>query len=102
MLEYVKAAKVSQIPPNSAHCVELKGVRIALYNIAGTFYATQDYCTHADAPLSEGHVEGCEVICPWHGARFDVTNGRGVGELAYSDLATFKVRVVGDDVEIEI
>jgi 3-phenylpropionate/trans-cinnamate dioxygenase ferredoxin subunit len=102
MPEFVKVARVAEIPNGSAICVEIKGLRIALYNRDGTFYATQDYCTHADASLAEGHLDHCEIICPWHGARFDIRTGKGVGELAYSDLAIYPVRVVGADVEIEV
>jgi 3-phenylpropionate/trans-cinnamate dioxygenase ferredoxin subunit len=75
---------------------------IALFRWAGEFYALGDECSHAYAPLSGGNVEEYVVRCPWHGAQFDIRTGKGVGDLAYPDLRTFPVRVVGDDVQVEV
>jgi len=52
--------------------------------------------------LADGVIEGCDVICPWHGARFDVTSGHATCGPAYGDLATFPVRITDDVIEVEI
>ena len=65
------------------------------------FYALSDTCTHRGGPLSEGTVEGAEVACPWHGARFDVKTGAVLGPPAAREVRSYPVRVTGTDVEIE-
>jgi len=69
---------------------------VAVYNIAGKFYATQDACTHAGASLSTGELDGREVACPLHGSVFDVTDGRVLLGHAAQPLKTYRVVVDGD------
>jgi len=69
-------------------------------NVSG-FYALSDTCTHRRGPLSEGTVEGAEVTCPWHGAKFDVRTGAVLGPPAGQAVKTYPVRVTGPDIEIE-
>ena len=75
---------------------------IALYNIAGRIYATDNVCTHAFAVLTDGWLDGTEIECPLHAGRFDVTSGKGLGPPIPSDLKTYKVRVIGDEVQIDV
>ena len=82
--------------------VETGGLRIALCNVDGTFYAVEDVCTHDDGPLGEGTLVGREVECPRHGGRFDVTTGRATRMPAVVPVRTFPVRVEGDAVYIEV
>ena len=98
----VKVASVSQIPEGGGRCVEVEGRRIALFKKDGEIYAIDDTCTHDDGPLSEGELEGHEVVCPWHGAMFDLRSGEVTSPPAYENVATYKVRIEGDDVEIEL
>jgi nitrite reductase/ring-hydroxylating ferredoxin subunit len=55
--------------------VNIKGKEIALFNIDGSFFALDNACTHEKGPLAEGDIEGHEVTCPWHGAKFDIRTG---------------------------
>lgn len=75
---------------------------IAVYLVDGTYYATSNICTHASALLSDGLMEGCEVECPLHNARFDVRTGEALTSPAEVDLETFRTRVVGSNVEVLI
>src|SRR5437016_14209358 len=68
MAEFFRVADASELAPGQAKCVEVAGKKIALFNLAGSFYAIDDTCTHRGGPLSEGEVSGEEVTCPWHGA----------------------------------
>lgn len=102
MAEYVKVGKTSEIEDQCAKCVEVGGHTIAVFNLGGEFHAIDDLCTHEDGPLSEGFVEGEEVECPWHAARFNIKTGAKLCEPAYDDVATYPVRVVGDDVEVAV
>jgi len=82
--------------------VDAEGQRRALFNIAGTFYAIDDTCTHEGGPLCEGMVVGTEVTCPWHGAVFDVTSGTVLAKPAPRHVARNQVRFTGEDIEVEV
>jgi len=102
MPTYFKVAKSSDIEPGTAKLVEAYGKRIALFNVDGNFHAIDETCTHRGGPLSEGMLAGNEVTCPWHLAVFDVTTGEVIGLPAPRGVASYPVRVEGDDVEVEI
>jgi len=102
MAEFVKVAKTSEIDDQCAKCVDVKGKTIAVFNLGGEFYAIDDTCSHEEGPLSEGFVEGDEVECPWHAARFNIKTGAHTCAPAYEDVAKYRVRVSGDDVEVEV
>ncbi|MGY3602836.1 MULTISPECIES: non-heme iron oxygenase ferredoxin subunit [unclassified Bradyrhizobium] len=75
---------------------------IAVYLVDGTYYATSNICTHASALLTDGLMEGCEIECPLHNARFDIRTGEALSSPAEVDLETFMTRVVGTNVEVLI
>lgn len=102
MSQFVAAAKVAEIPDQTAKCVEVEGKRIALFNLGGVFFALDNECTHESGPLSEGYIDGEEVECPWHGARFNIRSGVVTLDPAEDDVASYRVRVTGEDVEIEV
>ena len=103
MGRFVRVARKSQLPENDGTYVEVDGGhRIALFNLGGEIYALDNACTHVGGPLSQGRVEEDEVECPWHGSRFDIRTGEVKMFPARQDVATYKVRVTGDDVEVEV
>jgi len=102
MGEFVKVARLSQIPERTARSVEVRGTRIALFNLGGEVFAIADTCTHAEASLSEGSISGEEIVCPLHYATFHIKTGLCTGPPADDDVRSYTVRVSGDDVEIEI
>ena len=94
MGEFVKVASVSEIAPGQSRLVNIpgqsrlvniKGKAVALFNIEGSFFALDNACTHEEGPLAEGEIEGHEVTCPWHGARFDIRTGQVLCAPAYGD-----------------
>jgi 3-phenylpropionate/trans-cinnamate dioxygenase ferredoxin subunit len=95
-------AKVGETEAGTISVHEVGGVRIALCNVDGTYYAIDDVCTHDGGPLDQGELEGNLVECPRHGARFDVTNGRPVVLPAVRPVKTYPVEVVGDDVRVDV
>lgn len=99
---FIKVANLSDIPDGSVKCVEAKGHRIALYNLDGEIHATQESCTHAEASLCDGEIQGEEIMCPLHFATFNIKTGECTGPPADEDLITYRVRVDGDAVEIEV
>ena len=102
MPEFVTVATIDEIPPGRAKLVEVSGNEIALFNIAGTFHAIDNSCTHVGGPLCEGEINGVEVTCPWHGAVFDLSTGRALGPPAFEAVSRYEVRVEGSSVQIEI
>lgn len=98
---FVKVARVGDLKPGQVKCVRIGRQRIALYNVGGKLYATDDTCSHAEASLSEGDLEGHVVTCPLHGARFDVRTGEALCMPATTPVDTHPVRVQGDDVEVD-
>ena len=95
-------AKASGIAPGQMRIVEAGGARIALCNVGGAFYAIEDVCTHDDGPLGEGTLDGKEVECPRHGARFDVTTGAAVQLPAFEPVETHEVRLEGDTIQVGV
>jgi nitrite reductase/ring-hydroxylating ferredoxin subunit len=102
MTEYVRAAKAGAVAPGSVIRVEVAGRAIALYNVDGTYYATDDICTHAYASLAEGFVDGATVECPLHGAQFSIKTGEALSPPASEPLATYAVRVEGEDLLVAV
>jgi 3-phenylpropionate/trans-cinnamate dioxygenase ferredoxin subunit len=100
---FVKVTRKSKLPENDGtYVVEVEGNRIALFNLGGEVYALDNACTHVGGPLSQGPILDEEVECPWHGSRFDIRTGEVRKFPAREDVATYKVRVTGDDVEVEV
>lgn len=102
MPKFIKVATTEEFADQQAKAVELEGEKIALFRVDGAFYAMSDTCTHRGGPLSEGTVEGTEVTCPWHGAKFDLRTGAVLGPPARQGVRGYPVRVTGTDVEIEV
>jgi nitrite reductase/ring-hydroxylating ferredoxin subunit len=101
-MAFTKVATVLDVPAGQARLVTVKGQALALFNVNGMYYAIEDTCPHSGGPLSEGYIEGQQVECPWHGARFDVTTGAHLSPPARTGVKAFKVQVIGDDIEIDI
>ena len=103
MAEWRKLAKVSEVESGSALAVEVDGREpIAIVNVDGQMYAIDDICTHADASLCDGIVDGEEIECPLHFARFNIKTGAVVAPPADRPLCTYPVRILGDDIEVEL
>jgi nitrite reductase/ring-hydroxylating ferredoxin subunit len=94
----VKVTQVSRVAPGTGTVVYAEGKAIAVFNVGGTFYAIGNACTHMGGSLGKGSVEGTTVTCPLHGSQFDVTSGQVMRGPARRPVATYPVRVLGDDV----
>ena len=86
----------SEVKPSKAKLLFLEGEPVAVFNVDGVFYATQETCTHAGGPLSEGELEDNVIICPWHGSCFDVTNGEVMCGPAEEPVKTYRVILDGE------
>jgi nitrite reductase/ring-hydroxylating ferredoxin subunit len=102
MAQYVTVAKLSDLQKGPCHRVKVSGRAIGLFQLDGEVYAIDDTCTHAEASLCDGDIDGNEVICPLHFATFDIKTGACTGPPADEDLTSYPVRIEGDDVQIEL
>jgi nitrite reductase/ring-hydroxylating ferredoxin subunit len=99
MPAFVKVANVADIPPGKAMSCVVGDYEVALFNVAGSFYAIENSCPHQGGPLAEGWFEGKTVVCPWHAWCFDVTTGNmTLGEFA--TVPAFEVQVEGSTIAI--
>lgn len=94
--------RAADVPEGGARVLELGGVEVAVFHRDGEYRALGHRCPHVNGPLALGRVEGNEVICPWHGARFDLDTGRPTRGPACEGVPVYRVRRVGDEIEIEI
>jgi nitrite reductase (NADH) small subunit len=102
MSKLVKIAETKEVSPGTGKTVEIEGRSIALFNLAGTYHAIDNTCTHVGGPLGEGDVNGETVTCPWHGAKFNITTGAVLGPPARQSVRSYPVKVQGNDVLVEI
>ncbi len=103
MAKFVKVGNKSEFQDMEAgKLVDAGGQTIAIFDLGGNYYAIENTCPHRGGPLAEGEMDGEEVICPWHGARFNIKTGAVLAPPAPQGVKSFPVRVTGDDVEVEI
>ena len=100
--EWVKVAALEDVPPGEGFCVEVGSVPIALWNVEGKIYATDDTCSHEEASLTEGDLWGEVIECPLHGAQFDVTNGEVLSLPAVLPIKSYPVKVENDSIYISL
>ena len=93
MSEWTNVAAASEIGPGEHRVVDIDDVAIAVFNLDGAYFAIEDVCTHDFGTLTGGCVEGGEIMCPRHGARFDIRTGEALTPPAYEPVATFPVRI---------
>lgn len=93
-------APIEALPNGERLFLEIDGLPIVVFNIAGHLYAIGDVCTHDEGPLGDGELEGYKVTCPRHGAHFDVRTGKALTLPAVIDIPAYPVRVVDGQIEI--
>jgi 3-phenylpropionate/trans-cinnamate dioxygenase ferredoxin subunit len=99
---FYEIASVNDVPVGERLFIEVGSAQIVILNVGGQFFAIGDVCTHDDGPLGDGEIEGYEIICPRHGAHFDVRTGKAVRLPAVRPTPFYPVRVVGNTLEIGI
>ena len=100
--EFVRVCKVSDLADPDKRIVQAGDRTVALFHVSGQFWATDDRCTHDGGQLVAGRLEGHTIICPRHGARFDVRTGEVLAQPASVDLAVHEVKIEGDDVLVRV
>ena len=101
MSQFVKVARRSDLDPGKGMLAIVNGVRVALFNCDGSFYAIKGVCPHMGGELWEGLLTGEIVTCPWHGWRFNVTTGKSPGVEVVA-VRRYEVKVDGEDVYVAV
>ena len=102
MTTWQSIAKTADIPPGRVAVFRVDDHEVAVCNVDGAFYAIDDVCTHDGGSLDQGELEGNQIECPRHGARFDVTNGDAVQLPAFEPVETYPVRVEHDTILVGV
>lgn len=101
MPRFVTVANISDLPPGTCRTVEAEGRWIALFNVGGRIYATDNTCPHAGGPLGEGILSGEVVSCPWHGWRYNVRTGARLDNPDFS-IPCFQVQLLDGQVQVAV
>lgn len=99
---FFEVAGTSELSPGERLFVEISGEFLVLFNLGGDYYAIADLCSHDDGPLGDGEVEDHQIICPRHGARFDLRTGEALTFPAVEDIPAYPVRVRDGFIEVGI
>ena len=99
-VDYIEILPADQLPEGERIYIEVGGRSIVIFNLAGKLFAIGDICSHDNGPVGDGEIEENEIICPRHGARFDIRSGKVTSLPAVVDIPAYPVRVAGEMIEI--
>ena len=99
-VEFLEIAPSTQLPEGERLFIEVGGKSIVIFNLAGKLFAIGDICSHDNGPVGDGEIQGTEIICPRHGARFDIRSGKATALPAVVDIPAYPVRVAEGMIEI--
>lgn len=101
-LDFIEIAPASELPNGQRLFVDVGDKTLVIFNIAGQFFAIGDVCSHDDGPVGEGDLEGYNIVCPRHGAEFDVRTGKVMQMPAVVDIPAYPVKVVDGVIQVGI
>ena len=101
-MTFTRVCGVADVASGTAISVDVDDTDVAVVRDGDDWYAVDDECSHAAIPLSEGDVEGCEIECWLHGSRFDLRTGKPTGPPATQTVATYPVKIDGEDVLVDV
>jgi 3-phenylpropionate/trans-cinnamate dioxygenase ferredoxin subunit len=99
---FAKVGRIEDLQPGEKKIVDVEGTPVVLVNLNGTYHALEDVCTHDGGPLGEGELDDGQLVCPRHGARFDVLTGDALTLPAFEPVPKYEVRIDDGDVLVEI
>src|ERR1700740_2577476 len=102
MAQFEAALRLAEVPPGSMRACVIGGREIVICHTREGVFALDNICTHAHARLCEGRLRATRLVCPLHGASFDICHGRVLGPPATVPLASHQVRIVEGTVEVSL
>jgi len=102
MSDFIAACKTTDIPPSDKLSLELGDRFVVVARIDGEYYCIDDICTHDGGTLGDGELDGYCLVCPRHGAKFDVRNGDAVTMPATEATGSYEVRIEGDQILVRL
>jgi 3-phenylpropionate/trans-cinnamate dioxygenase ferredoxin subunit len=102
MSDFVKVAKVGEIPDPGKQLVEVDERLVVLFHVGGEYYCLDDVCTHDGGPLGEGTLDDHSIACPRHGAKFDIRSGAPLTMPATEATSAHEVKIQDDDILVRI
>jgi len=100
MNAWITLVSVEALAPGMHLAAALDDTQIVVYNLDGEYYAIEDICSHDGGPLTGGVVEGDNIVCPRHGARFCLRTGAALSAPAYEPIHTFPLRIENGMVQV--
>lgn len=100
--QFIDVAGVDEIPEKSFKCVDAGGVAVAVCRFRDEYFAVENRCSHALATFDDGRMRGYRLMCPLHGATFDIRDGSVAGAPATRPIRAFPVRVEGGRVAVDV
>jgi len=101
-VNFVPISPLADLPNGERLFVEIDEKKIVIFNIGGNIYAIGDVCSHDSGPVGDGEIDGTDVICPRHGAHFDIRTGQALLLPAVEDIPAYPVRIVDGKIEIGV
>jgi len=102
MAEWIEIAPQAELSPGSRKVASTEIGPIVVFNLGGEYCAIADVCTHDGGELASGKLEGDQIICPRHGARFCIRTGKVLSPPAYEDVEAFPVRIENSVIQVDI
>ncbi len=99
---WIDVASAEDVPEDDVVGIDIAGKSIALYLVEGEIYATDNICTHGNARLCDGFLEGHEIECPLHQGKFDIRNGKAMCAPLTEDVRTYPVKIDGSRVFVDL
>ena len=100
--QWIDVTATEDIPEDDVIGVDIAGKSIALYRVEGEVFATDNLCTHGNARLCDGFLEGHEIECPLHQGKFDIRNGKAMCAPLTEDVKTYPIKIEGDRIFVAI
>jgi 3-phenylpropionate/trans-cinnamate dioxygenase ferredoxin subunit len=102
ILEFVDVAPEFDLPNGERLFLDIGDRSLVIFNVAGKYFAIGDICSHDGGPVGEGDLEGFNIVCPRHGAEFDIRSGKALQLPAVVDIPAYPVRVINGQIQVGI
>ena len=99
---FTRVCRIAEVPEGQRKLLEIDDQFLLLFHVEGQFFAIDDCCTHDGGPLCDGLLQGFSIVCPRHGAKFDIRTGRVLSMPATRDVRSYEVKVEGDELLVKL